>query len=128
MIRPLRGQVVVREVPPRPSAVLWTPPPGPRSVTTHTGRVLALGPPARTAGGVEVPYEYQVGDLVQYHFEALEKLLTNPWEDGEPATWVPQWCVDAVWIEPCPSCEGRGHFDDAHGGGNCDECSGTGDQ
>jgi co-chaperonin GroES (HSP10) len=106
MIRPLCGQVVVREVPPRSSALLWTPPPQPRSVTTHTGRVLALGPPARTAAGVEVPHEYQVGDLVQYHFEHLEKVLTNPWEDGELATWVPQWCIDAVWEETCDIHDG----------------------
>lgn len=98
MIRPMRGQVVVREEPPAPSARLWTPDPNPRQVRTHTGRVLALGPPARTTAGVEVPHGYRVGDLIQYHFDHLEQLLTNPWpEDGLPATWLPQVAIDGVW-------------------------------
>ncbi len=96
MIRPMRGQVVIREIPPQPSAQLWTPDPNPRQVTTHTGRVLALGPPARTAGGAEVPYGFGVGDLVLYRFTFLEKLSTNTWED-QPAHWVPQVDVTAVW-------------------------------
>ena len=96
MIRPLRGRVVVREVP-RVTGPLWTPDPRPRDVTTHTGRVLALGPPARTAGGAEVPHGYRVGNTVQYHFTHLEKMATVTWEDGLPATWIPQENVDGVW-------------------------------
>jgi co-chaperonin GroES (HSP10) len=99
VIRPLRGQVVVREETPQASPSLWTPTPTARQVHTHTGRVLALGPPARTAGGAEVPHAYRVGDLIQFHYEHLEELLTNEWEDGRPAVWVPQSSVDGVWEE-----------------------------
>lgn len=100
-VRLLPGQVVVRELHPDASGVLWTPKPGPRETKTHTGRVLALGPPARLNGtGPEVPHGFQVGDVVQYHLTHLEKLATNPWPpDGEPATWVPQQNVDFVWGE-----------------------------
>lgn len=96
MIRPMRGQVVIQEIPPQPSAHLWTPTPKPREVTTHTGRVLALGPPALTPGGVEVEHGYSVGDLVLYRFTFLEKVSANTWE-GTPAHWIPQVDVVAVW-------------------------------
>lgn len=106
MIRPMRGQVVVREEPPAPSATLWTPDPTPRQVRTHTGRVLALGPPARTAGGVEVPHEYKVGDLVEFFFTHLEVMATNEWE-GQKATWVPQSNISGVWEESDAGKEGE---------------------
>ena len=96
MIRPMRGQVVIEEIPQAPSARLWTPDPSARQVTTHTGRVLAFGPPARTPGGAEVPHGFGVGDLVQYHYEFLEKLATNEW-GGVKAVWIPQQDVDGVW-------------------------------
>ncbi len=95
-IRPMRGQVVVREDHPAPSALLWTPKPGARQVHTHRGRVLALGPPARTPLGVEVPHAYAVGDLVQYHFTHLEEAARNRWGDEE-AVWIPQANIDGVW-------------------------------
>jgi hypothetical protein len=69
-------------------------------VHTHTGRVLALGPPARTKAGAEVAHGFTVGDLVQYHFVHNQAAATMPWVDGEPATWVPQECVDGVWEDP----------------------------
>ena len=94
-IRPLRGQVVIRET--RPATYLWTPDPAQRQVHTHQGVVLALGPPARTPTGAEVEHGFAVGDLVQYHFTYLEKLALNAWEDGLPAHWVPQENVDGVW-------------------------------
>jgi hypothetical protein len=98
-IRLLPGQVVVREERPEPSVALWTPAPGARDVRTHTGRVLALGPPARLNGsGPEVPHGFAVGDLVQFHFTHLEKAATNPWPpDGKLAIWVPQQNIDGVW-------------------------------
>ena len=98
-IRPMRGQVVVREVAASPSSVLWTPEMRAREVRTHTGRVLAMGPPARTAGGVEVAPGFSVGDLIQWHFTSNEANATRVWEDGEPAVWVPQVNVDGVWFE-----------------------------
>ncbi len=96
--RPMRGQVVIQETPPQPSVRLWTPTPKPREVVTHTGRVLALGPPARTACGAEVPHGFGVGDLVLYRFTFLEKVSLNEW-DGVPAHWIPQQDVTAVWEE-----------------------------
>jgi co-chaperonin GroES (HSP10) len=98
-IRPLRGQVVIREETPPASKTLWTPAPGPRQVHTHTGKVLAMGPPARTARGAEVVHGFAVGDVVQFHFTHLEELARNTWEDGKPALWIPQENVDAVWEE-----------------------------
>jgi len=103
-IRPMRGQVVVREVEVSPSGALWTPTPGARQVKTHTGRVLALGPPARLTehpGSPEVPHGFVVGDLVQYHFGAVgtQEARTRAWSDGKPATWLTQAEIDGVWEE-----------------------------
>ncbi len=98
MIRPMRGQVVIEEIPQAPSATLWTPTPGARQVKTHTGRVLALGPPARTPTGAEVPHGFEVGDVVLYRFTFLEKLAENSWQ-GRKAHWIPQQDVTAVWEE-----------------------------
>lgn len=95
-IRPMRGQVVVREER-SATTTIWTPDPNKRNVKTHIGRVLALGPPARTSKGVEVPYGFEVGDVVQFHFEHNESLCTNTWEDGKPAVWIPQQDIDGVW-------------------------------
>lgn len=98
-IRLLPGQVVVREIHPEPSTELWTPGPGRRDVKTHTGRVLALGPPARLNGsGPEVPHGFGVGSLVQYHFTSHQDAATRPWPpDGEDATWLPQQNIDLVY-------------------------------
>lgn len=98
-IRLLPGQVVIREERREPSERLWTPTPGARETRTHTGRVLALGPPARLNGsGVEVPHGFVVGDLVQYHFTSHQDAATRTWPpDGKPATWVQQENVDGVW-------------------------------
>jgi co-chaperonin GroES (HSP10) len=105
MIRPMRGQVVVREI--KEKASIWTPDPNPRQVRTHRGVVLALGPRATTpktydgdswGGGSDVPYGFDVGDVVQYHFHNHNQAAyTMAWEDGEPATWMPQESVDGVW-------------------------------
>jgi len=47
-------------------------------------------------GGVEVPYGFDVGDTVLFHWVHLEKGWTVEWVDGEAAAVVPQECVDAV--------------------------------
>ena len=95
MIRLMRGQVAVRETPPEPSSILWTPTPNPREVTTHRGVVLALGAPS-LINGREVAWGFDVGGVVQFHFEHNEKAHTLPWIDGGDAVWLPQRCVDAV--------------------------------
>jgi hypothetical protein len=66
-------------------------------VRTHRGVVLAMGPPARTSGGVEVEPGFAPGDVIQFHFEHHQETATNMWTDGKPATWLPQSSVDAVW-------------------------------
>lgn len=101
-IKPMRGQVVVRELEAPPSAVLWTPEQGARQVRTHRGVVLGLGPPARLTEGSsspEVPHGFEVGDVVQYHFGAVgtQASRTRAWSDGKPATWLTQAEVDGVW-------------------------------
>ncbi len=107
-IRLMPGQVVIREETPEASAVLWTPTPGARETHTHTGRVLAHGPPARVNGtGAEVPHGFTVGDLVQYHFTSHEGVATNVWPlDGKVAVWLPQENVDGVWSRVlfCGAC------------------------
>jgi hypothetical protein len=101
-IRLMRGQVVVRELDVSPSGVLWTPEAGPRQVKTHRGVVLGMGPPARLTehpSSPEVPHGFEVGDVVQYHFAAVgtQAARTRAWTDGEPATWLCQPEIDAVW-------------------------------
>jgi hypothetical protein len=100
-IRLMRGQVVIRELEPRPSERLWTPTRGQNDVTTHVGRVLAKGPPARLTDhphSPEVPHGFEVGDVVQYHFGAMgtQEARTRAWIDGKPATWMTQAEIDAV--------------------------------
>lgn len=108
MIRLMRGQVVVREV--EKKSVIWTPEDKARSVKTHRGTVLGLGPPALncpmdklgrctslTCKHVEVPYMFGVGDTVQFHYAHHQEAHTRTWPpDGRLATWVPQGSVDAV--------------------------------
>lgn len=106
-VRLLRGQVVIREdlsadtahykhiVVPGvdttndPNAVA-------KARKWHRGRVLAMGAPAMTSKGVEVPRGFEVGDMVIFHFVHREKSWTREWTDGQLAVWVPQDAVDAV--------------------------------
>lgn len=67
-----------------------------RARSWHRGTVLAMGPPALTKRGVEVPFGFGVGDTVLFHFEHHERAATRPWVDGQDAVWCPQQCVDAV--------------------------------
>lgn len=62
----------------------------------HRGVVLAMGPPATTRKGHEVPPGFGVGDSVIFHWNHLEASWTFEWLDGERACCVPQQCVDAV--------------------------------
>lgn len=99
---PLRGRVVIREL--FEDGTIWTPQGNPRERLTHRGVVLALGAPALTPSGAEVPYEYGVGDTVQFHFTATEKGRIAPWSDGKPALWMAWFEIDAV-IEPICNVE-----------------------
>ena len=103
MIRPMRGQVVVREL--HEAHFLWTPDPNPRQVKTHRGQVIAMGAPALTpksfdgerwVGGVEIPHGFREGDIVQFHWSHNAEAFTMAWQDGEPASWLPQANIDAV--------------------------------
>ena len=97
----MRGQVVVRELDVLGSTVLWTPEDGPRQRKTHRGRVLAMGAPARLVdlpGSPLVPFLFDVGDVVQYHFAHHQEAWTMPWPlDGKPCTWLAQANIDGVW-------------------------------
>lgn len=98
-IRPMRGQVIVREIKDEYATIrgVWRPPSNPRDIKIHRGRVLAMGAPMRTTSGAEVPYEFAVGDVVLFSFVSNEaKVATNVWEDGEKAVWLPQWVISAV--------------------------------
>jgi len=66
--------------------------------TVHRGRVLAMGPPARTRKEAEVPPGFSIGDEVIFHWTHLEKAWTREWIDGEEAVWIPQQNVDAVIV------------------------------
>jgi co-chaperonin GroES (HSP10) len=98
-IRPLRGQVVIREHH-DPSGLIIAPPQfydeRAKRPSDHRGEVLAMGPPAQLPNGVEVPHGFEVGDTVLFHWEHHEAGNTREWSDGQPACWVPQWAVDAV--------------------------------
>jgi co-chaperonin GroES (HSP10) len=99
-IRPLRGQVVIREVE-RRSSVIWTPAPGQRDVRTHRGIVIAMGPPARDKWGNEIAHGFKGGDEVSFQWEMNEEAHRREWpEDGKPACWVRQYAVDGVWEGP----------------------------
>jgi co-chaperonin GroES (HSP10) len=111
MIRVLRGRVIVREdlradtehyrhiiVPDvstqhDPDAIAV-------ARTWHRGTVLAMGAPALTKKGVEVPHGFAVGDQIYWHFVHNERSWTLTWIDGERAVALPQSCIDAVHVEP----------------------------
>jgi co-chaperonin GroES (HSP10) len=103
-IRLLRGQVVVREdhhAATREFTHIVVPELGTaeeraRKRTSHVARVLAMGPPALTRKGVEVPHGFAVGDTVVFSWATHEKSWTRPWVDGELAAWIPQECVHGV--------------------------------
>src|SRR5258706_5210064 len=98
-VRLMRGQVVIREdknTLQREYQNIIVPEAQDRERTSHRGVVLAMGPPMQTKRGVDVPHGFMVGDVVQFHWEHLEKAWTNRWTDGLMAAWVPQKFVDAV--------------------------------
>lgn len=107
-IRLLRGQVVVREnyavhSQDYPHLVLPESRNGyddrhavARGRTWHIGEVIAMGAPALTKKGAEVPHGFAVGDTVIFHWEHNEEQFTRPWTDGKLACWMTQRCVDAV--------------------------------
>lgn len=90
--------------------MIWTPPSNPNHTRTHTGRVIAMGPPAlactvdkmgrcvsSSCAHPEVPHGFEIGDEVIYHYVHHQAAHTRLWpEDGKPASWVPQTSVDAV--------------------------------
>ena len=96
-IRVMRGQCVVRELRDEPSNTIWTPEETQRKQKTHRGRVLAIGKPSLLNEQVEVPWGFDVGDVVQFHFTHHRDAATRKWPvDGEDATWIPQSSVDGV--------------------------------
>jgi co-chaperonin GroES (HSP10) len=65
--------------------------------SSHLGRVLAVGEPARTPkGGAEIPHGFAPGDEVVFIYTHNEKGWETPWEDGEPCKMIPQQNVLAI--------------------------------
>jgi hypothetical protein len=52
-----------------------------------------------TCKHVEVPYGFESGDTVQFHFEDHQEKRTREWTDGKPSLWLMQREIDGV-IEP----------------------------
>jgi co-chaperonin GroES (HSP10) len=109
MITPLQGRVVIRPIVPTRHGMIVFPDmqrdwdrkdvesKGTLARSSHRGRVLAMGEPARTKkGGAQVPYGFDVGAEVVYTFAHNEKNATQAWDDGEECVWIPQECVQAV--------------------------------
>jgi co-chaperonin GroES (HSP10) len=115
-LRLLPGRVAIREdLPEKVGAIVL---PGgyhqahERDRRSHRGIVLAVGPPARTRKGVEVPLGFGPGDVVHFVFDsapaygdasrlgvggATEKARRGVWpKDGLPCTWVAQEEIVAV--------------------------------
>ena len=99
MIVPLRGRVVIREHKERSSIISDPGRADERSITTHRGTVIDVGPPVFHECGVEVPLGFKPGDVVQFHFEATEKGRTVDWGDHRNVLVMAQREIDAV-IEP----------------------------
>lgn len=103
-IRPLRGRVAIREIAPERAGIIYLYDTldshrlGIKAMASHKGTVVAFGPPAFSADGVhEVPYEFAVGDVVQFVWSHNADNFTKLWTDGKPVCWVEQEAVLGVW-------------------------------
>lgn len=108
-VRPLRGRVVLRPLYPIKIGLIHLPgmtqdweresqrDKGIRAMSSHRGRVLAMGAPAYAPDGrSEVPHGFEVGDEVVFIWRHNEREYTRTWTDGEPCCWVAQEHVQAV--------------------------------
>jgi co-chaperonin GroES (HSP10) len=117
---PLRGRVVLREIKSLSSIILHVVESDPYKETTHRGVVLALGsPPWSNDGTREIPWQFEVGDTVGFHFVGTEKGRTNKWIDGEDALFLAAWEID--WTDDAGSKDEDGltPSDDAY---YCNKC------
>lgn len=103
--RLLPGRVAVRELLPPQLGSIWVPDgyhqakANEEARTSHRALVLGIGPPARTAKGVDLAPEFRVGDVVIFVFalQGCEKYRAGIWPlTGEPCTYVAQEEVIAV--------------------------------
>lgn len=95
-VRIMRGQVVVREDKSM-SSIIEIVGDNPRERKSHRGIVMAMGNPAITKHGHEVAWGFDVGQMVQWHFEKHEGARTRIWpEDGKEAIWLMQQEIDGV--------------------------------
>lgn len=92
---PMRGRIVIREHK-QTSSVIHLVDNDPRATVTHRGTVLAAGPPVLLDSGAPVPLDFDVGDVVQFHFEATEKGRTTTWGEHEGVLVMAQREIDAV--------------------------------
>lgn len=108
MIRLLRGRVALRPLDP-PAGLIALPDQhrewrrkdhemqGVRARSSHSGRVLAAGPPALNKWKEEVPQEFKPGDEVIFVYHHSDKWSEDQvWEDGGPVEFVSQEEILAV--------------------------------
>ena len=74
---------------------------------THRGVVVAMGPPVLTSQGHETPHGFEVGDVVQFHYESTERGSRITWPDGSTCVVRAQREIDAV-IEPGELVQAQG--------------------
>ena len=105
-VTPLRGRVVIREIRPDRTGLIWHPDQAQdpkRTEKSHRGIVMAVGAPmlsSQKAGAVECPHGFVVGDVVHYlfHEPCAERGRTTIWDDGEPVVWMTQ--SEIIAVEP----------------------------
>ena len=109
---PLPGRVVVRELAPQKVGLVWLPDQhydnkrdeeksrGKLARSSHSARVLAMGPPASTRIGAPIEPGFAVGDEVIYVYHANEAMRRREWVDGEPCLWLSQEEIIAVVEAP----------------------------
>lgn len=111
-VRPLRGRVVIRPLEAKKIGLIHLPDmasdwarkaersQGKKAKSSHTGEVIAMGAPALSKSGREIPPGFKVGDTVQFVFVHNQVEFTKEWVDGTQVSWVPQECVIAVHETP----------------------------
>ena len=103
-VTPLRGRVVIREIRPNRTGLVWHPDQAQdpvRAEKSHRGIVMALGAPMFSSEqpfAREVEYGFLAGDIVHFIFAVTyaEKGRTSIWHDGEPVVWLTQSEILAV--------------------------------
>ena len=105
----LRGRVALRPIVDEKIGSIFLPPlhadwqrkdeqlKGIRAKSSHKATVLGMGLPAIVYNRHELPYGFEVGNVVNYSMQMNEKWSDGQiWEDGEPCIFVAQECINGV--------------------------------